>query len=69
MHGAAITVAAKTSFIDAMDRGLVVGATIALLGAMVALIWLPNRPADVDAIELHVARRDGELAAVAERAE
>ncbi len=69
VHGAAITLAAKTSFIDAMDRGLVVGATIALLGAMVALIWLPNRPADVEAIELHVARREGELAAVAERVE
>ena len=54
--GAAITAAAKTSFIDAMDRGLIVGATIALLGALVALIWLPNRAADADAIELHVPR-------------
>ncbi len=69
VHGAAITLAAKTSFIDAMDRGLVVGATIALLGAVVALIWLPNRAAGVDAIELHVDRREGELAAAAERAE
>ena len=52
-----------------MDRGLTVGAAIALLGAVVALIWLPNRAAGVDAIELHVDRREGELAAAAERAE
>ena len=52
-----------------MDRGLVVGAVIALLGAVVALVWLPNRAADVDAIELDVERREGELATVVERAE
>jgi hypothetical protein len=43
--GAAIITAAKESFISAMDRGLFVGATIALVGAMVALIWLPSRAA------------------------
>ena len=68
-QGAAITAAAKSSFINAMDRGLVVGAGIALLGALVALIWLPNRAAEADAIELHVRRHDGELATVAERSE
>ena len=69
-QGAAITAAAKSSFINAMDRGLVVGAGIALLGALVALIWLPNRGAvEADAIELHVRRHDGELATVAERSE
>jgi len=68
-QGAAITAAAKSSFINAMDRGLVVGAGIALLGALVALIWLPNRAVDADAIELHVRRHDGELATVAERSE
>jgi len=26
-----------------MDRGLLVGASIALIGAIVALVWLPNR--------------------------
>ncbi len=66
-QGAAITAAAKSSFINAMDRGLVVGAGIALLGALVALIWLPNRAAEADAIELNVRRHDGELATVAER--
>ena len=47
--------------------GLFVGAGIALLGALVALIWLPNRAAEAAAIELHVRRHDGELATVAER--
>jgi EmrB/QacA subfamily drug resistance transporter len=45
-QGAAITAAAKSSFITAMDRGLVVGALIALLGAVVAVVWLPNRVVD-----------------------
>jgi hypothetical protein len=42
--GAAIIAAANQSFISAMDRGLFVGAAIALIGALVALVWLPNRP-------------------------
>ncbi|HEX3300634.1 MAG TPA: MFS transporter [Actinomycetota bacterium] len=41
--GAAIIAAANQSFISAMDRGLLVGASIALIGAIVALVWLPNR--------------------------
>lgn len=41
--GAEIITAAKESFISAMDRGLIVGAVTALLGAIVALVWLPNR--------------------------
>jgi hypothetical protein len=43
--GFAIITAARGSFISAMDRGLFVGATIALLGALVALVWLPSRAA------------------------
>jgi MFS transporter, DHA2 family, multidrug resistance protein len=43
--GAAIVTAARESFIAAMDRGLFVGAAIALVGAMVALVWLPSRAA------------------------
>ena len=35
---------AATSFINGMDRALVLGSLIALAGAVVALIWLPNRP-------------------------
>ena len=68
-QGATIVAAARSSFIHAMDRGLVVGSAIALLGAIVALVWLPHRAPDRDAIELDVRRRDGELATVVERAE
>jgi len=39
--GEALVTAAKTSFTHAMDRGLVVGAAVTLLGALVSLIWLP----------------------------
>jgi EmrB/QacA subfamily drug resistance transporter len=61
--GAAIVTAAKHSFITAMDRGLMVGAATALLGALVALIWLPNRAAAVGGIELD-SGHEGELATV-----
>jgi MFS family permease len=68
-QGAEIAASARSSFIHAMDRGLLVGAAIALLGAVVALVWLPNRASDADSIELGVERRKGELATVVERAE
>jgi hypothetical protein len=45
------------SFIDAMSRALVLGSLVALLGAAISLIWLPNR-AEPDAEEL---RRIAEL--------
>jgi hypothetical protein len=41
--GQAIIAAAKSAFIHAMDRGLEVGAVVALGGALVAALWLPNR--------------------------
>ncbi len=51
--GATLAAASKLSFIDAMDRGLFVGAAVAVAGALVALVWLPNRPLDQEeAIEL-----------------
>lgn len=68
-QGAAIVAAARSSFIHAMDRGLGVGAAIALLGAIVAFVWLPHRAVDRDAIELVVRRRDGDIATVVERVE
>jgi EmrB/QacA subfamily drug resistance transporter len=43
--GQALGLAARTSFVHAMDRALFVGAGFALLGALIALIWLPNRAA------------------------
>jgi hypothetical protein len=42
-----------------MDRGLAVGAVVALVGALVALLWLPKRAQDAEAIEVHVDRREG----------
>src|SRR5205807_968654 len=47
--GQALTRAARDSFVHAMDRGFAAGAVFALLGALVAVIWLPNRaPAPVE---------------------
>jgi EmrB/QacA subfamily drug resistance transporter len=63
--GAAIVVAAKDSFIVAMDRGLLVGAAIALLGALVALIWLPSRAPAGASVE-PLTREEQELASVGE---
>lgn len=53
---------ATQSFIHAMSRALVLGSAIALVGALVSLIWLPNR-AEPDAEEL----RRIEALAAAER--
>ena len=49
--GEALVTAAKTAFIQGMDRGLLVGAAVALLGALVSLIWLPAWARPVDAGE------------------
>jgi hypothetical protein len=68
-EGATIVTAARSSFVHAMDRGLVVGAAIALLGSIVALIWLPSWAPDAGAIEFDVRRREGGLETVVERAE
>jgi EmrB/QacA subfamily drug resistance transporter len=67
--GAALVVAAKTAFIHAMDRGLFVGALVALGGALVSLVWLPNRAPERERIELHVERPPADVAVSAERAE
>jgi MFS family permease len=69
VQGAAITAAAKDSFITAMDRGLVVGAAIALLGAVVALIWLPNWAPTPDPIVVGPGRLEEELAGAVRVAE
>ena len=57
--GATLVTAAKSSFIHAMDRGLAVGAVVALVGAVVALVWLPKRALVDEAIEVHVERPEG----------
>ena len=70
--GTALATAAKSSFIHAMDRGLFVGAAVAVVGALVALIWLPNRPlTEPEAIVLERESRPGHEyeGTVTERAE
>jgi EmrB/QacA subfamily drug resistance transporter len=49
--GQGLASVATASFIHAMSRALVLGSAIALVGALVSLIWLPNR-AEPDAEEL-----------------
>jgi EmrB/QacA subfamily drug resistance transporter len=69
-QGAAIVDGAKISFIHAMDRGLLVGAGIALLGSVVSLIWLPNRAAEARPVQPEEATpREPALAMEGQRAE
>jgi EmrB/QacA subfamily drug resistance transporter len=44
-NGAALADAARSSFVDAMHTSVIVGAAVALTGAVVALVFLPNRTA------------------------
>jgi EmrB/QacA subfamily drug resistance transporter len=67
--GSAFVTAAKGSFIHAMDVGLLVGVAVVLIGVVVALGWLPNRPQTSEEIELQVDRGVGGLAPVVERVE
>ena len=69
--GLAIITAAKEAFISAMDRGLFVGAAIALIGAMVALVWLPSRAATPteEPLPEELAEREPEVAVAVEAAE
>jgi len=52
--GQALVVSAKGSFIHGMDRGLFVGAAVALIGALISLVWLPARAREdrVQALDL-----------------
>jgi EmrB/QacA subfamily drug resistance transporter len=60
--GRGLASAAVDSFIHAMSRALVIGAFVAILGAAISLIWLPNR-AEPDAEELRrIAALDAEAA-------
>ena len=63
--GGALVAASKQAFISAMDKGLFVGATIALVGAVVALIWLPSRAATPTEEPLPGELRDAEADEVA----
>lgn len=39
-----LAAAARAAFVDAMGDALLIGASVALLGALVVLAWLPSRP-------------------------
>ena len=71
LAGRALAAAARGSFIHAMDRGLFVGATVAVTGAIVALVWLPARALpEAEALELeHETRYGGDEGLVTERVE
>jgi hypothetical protein len=58
--GRQLSTVATQSFIHAMSRALVLGSLVALMGAFVSLIWLPNR-AEPDEEELRrIAELEGE---------
>jgi EmrB/QacA subfamily drug resistance transporter len=46
--GSVIQTTARHAFVTGMHQGMVVGAFAALVGAVVALVWLPARAPDVD---------------------
>jgi DHA2 family multidrug resistance protein-like MFS transporter len=41
--GRALVHAAGRSYVSAMDSGVLVGAGVALVGALVALVWMPAK--------------------------
>jgi len=63
-QGQALADAARSAFVDGMHRGVIVGAAIALIGALVALFFLPARAPEsaVDGIEAGVPNVFDEIA-------
>jgi EmrB/QacA subfamily drug resistance transporter len=59
-HGPALAEAARSSFIHAMDRGLFVASGVAIVGAIVALVWLPARAMPKDEM-LELEREPGSI--------
>jgi hypothetical protein len=57
--GRALDAAANTAFTDALSTALLVGAGLALTGALVALAWLPSRPGPTSETELTEPARAG----------
>jgi EmrB/QacA subfamily drug resistance transporter len=48
--GLAVASGAKLAFVSAMSTTVLIAAGVAVLGALVALIWLPARPPDVTSV-------------------
>ena len=69
--GQALVADATRAFVDAMSSTVLVGAAVAVMGGLVALVWLPSRaPAEtaepLDAVEREEIRPDAELAIAAD---
>ena len=60
--GQTLVVAAKSTFITAMGSSLEIAAAVALGGAVISALWLPNRPPHVAG---HESARDAELEPIA----
>ena len=59
--GQALASTAKTAFVDGMHQGFLVGAALALVGAIVAAVWLPahaRRPTEELEAEYERERRE-----------
>jgi EmrB/QacA subfamily drug resistance transporter len=63
--GQALVATAKSTFITAMGSSLKIAAAVALVGAVISALWLPNRPRHVAG---HESGRDAELEPVATEA-
>jgi EmrB/QacA subfamily drug resistance transporter len=60
--GANLVSTATTAFVNAMSSAVLVGAAVALAGALVALIWLPSRaPAEAPVDAVDVAATDADI--------
>ena len=59
--GDALALAAKTAFVEGLHASVLVGAGVALIGVIVAAIWLPARPRPED-----LALQEAEAASGAE---
>ena len=61
--GQSLVADATRAFVDAMSSTVLVGAVVAVMGALVALIWLPSRaPEPIDELEVIDVADDDELA-------
>jgi EmrB/QacA subfamily drug resistance transporter len=62
--GQAVIAAAKASFVGAMSHGLQIGAGVALVGALISAVWLPNRAASPAIVQGPEEAEAGEAAAI-----
>jgi MFS family permease len=60
--GEALVAIAKSTFITGMSSSLKIAAVVALVGAVISALWLPNRPPHVGG---HESARDAELEPIA----